>query len=270
MDAAVRQFRRRAVYGPLMDCVVVAGGRPEPVDPLYDYTKGGPKALLEIGGRPLIYYVIRALLAAQTVERIVVVGLELETDLGLAGTLEYIPDQGDLIANGLAGLARIQALRPTGRHILFSSADIPAINGAIVDELVTSCRPYDKSVYYFMVERQAMEQHFLGSKRTYVSLQGMKVAGADMFVADGRLAAGNTDLLYALAAGRKQAWKLARLVGLTTVTKLLLHRLTLTEIEQRAEEIVGAPISVRLTNHAQLAMDVDKPRQLHLLQNGKW
>ena len=31
-----------------MDCVLVAGGRPGPQDPLYDETQGKPKALLEI------------------------------------------------------------------------------------------------------------------------------------------------------------------------------------------------------------------------------
>lgn len=253
-----------------MDCVVIAGGRPEPADPLYVYTKGKAKAFLKIGGRPLIYYVIRALLEAQAIERIVVVGLEPGTDLGLEGALEYMPDQGNMIANGLAGLARIQAIRPAGRHILFSSADIPAISSTIVDELVASCRPYDKAAYYFMVERHVMEQHFPGSKRTYVSLKGMKVAGADMFIADGRLAVGNTELLYMLAAGRKQAWKLARIVGTTTLFSLLLGRLTLPDIEQRASKVVGAPVSVRLTDHAQLAMDVDKPEQLQALREQEW
>jgi hypothetical protein len=48
---------------------------------------------------------------------------------------------------------------------------------------------------------------------------------------------------------------------------LWLRRLTLAGIERRAETLLGAPVSVQLTGHAQLAMDVDKPEQLRLLRN---
>ena len=250
-----------------MDCVVVAGGRPDASDPLFSYTQGRPKALLEIKGRPLIHYVLRSLLESTSIDRIVVVGLERAALPSFDGQVEYMAVQGGMIANGLTGLARLQTGRPATRHVLFSSADIPAVDSAIVDDIVTTCRPYDKAAYYFMVERQVMESLYPGSKRTYVRLKGMAVAGADMFIADARLANGNSQLLHALAAGRKQAWKLAKIVGPTTLLSLWLHRLTLTGIEHRAERVVGAPVSVRLTNHAQLAMDVDKPEQLRLLRN---
>jgi molybdopterin-guanine dinucleotide biosynthesis protein A len=249
-----------------MDCVVVAGGRPESDDPLFAYTQGKPKALLELAGGPLIHHVLSSLLDSSEIDRIVVVGLE-PTDLQrFAGSLASISDQGSLIANGLAGVAYLQSQRPGIRHILFTSADIPAVNNAIVDDIVSSCRPYDRSAYYFMVERQVMESHYPGSNRTYVPLKDMAVAGADMFIADARLADGNSQLLQAMAAGRKQAWKLARIVGPSTLLSLWLHRLTLTDIERRAEKVLGAPVSVRLTDHAQLAMDIDKPEQLLLLR----
>ena len=38
-----------------MDCVITAGGVPKPDDPLYVYTQGKPKALLEINGRSRPY-----------------------------------------------------------------------------------------------------------------------------------------------------------------------------------------------------------------------
>ena len=171
-----------------------------------------------------------------------------------------------MITNGLAGLAHLESRRPGTRHVLFSSADIPAVNSEIVDDIVSTCRPYDKAAYYFMVDRQVMESLYPGSNRTYVAMKDMAVAGADMFIADARLADGNSQLLHAMAAGRKQAWKLAKIVGPATLLSLWLHRMTLAGIERRAERVLGAPVSVRLTSHAQLAMDVDKPGQLRLLR----
>lgn len=254
----------------MIDCVVVAGGRPDSSDPLYEYTQGKPKALLEIGGSTLIQYVLRSLLGATSIDHIVVVGLEQSALPDLEGPIDYVADQGGLVANGLAGLAHLQSLRPGARHILFSSADIPAVSSAIVDDIVSSCRPFDQAAYYFMVERQVMESLYPGSNRTYITLKDKAVAGADMFIADARLAEGNSHLLHDMAAGRKQAWKLARIVGPVTLISLWMHRLTLAGIEQRAERVLGAPVSVQLTRHAQLAMDIDKPEQLRLLRDLNW
>lgn len=249
-----------------MDCVLIAGGRPAPQDPLYDETQGKPKALLEIDGRPIVEFVLQALLEAQSIDRVVLVGLDSGTDLNLNQAADMIADQGGLVANGLAGLSRLQEDRPETRHVLFSSADIPAVNSFIVDDIVTACRPFDKAAYYFMVDRRTMEGSFPDSGRSFVSLKDMQVAGADMFIADARLAGDNPHLIHEMAAGRKRPWKLARIVGPGTLLALWLHRLTLAGIERRAERVIGRPVSVQLTAHAQLAMDVDKPEQLLLLR----
>ncbi|UCG23503.1 MAG: nucleotidyltransferase family protein [Chloroflexota bacterium] len=249
-----------------MDCVLVAGGRPEPKDPLYVETQGEPKALLEIDGRPIVELVLQALHGAESIDRVVLVGLDADVNLDKGQPLETIADQGGLVANGLAGLSRLLERRPETKHVLFSSADIPAVSSDIVDDIVDGCRPFEKAAYYFMVDRQTMERSYPNSARTFVRLKDMQVAGADMFIADARLASENSQLLHDMAAGRKRPWKLARIVGLGTLLALWLSRLTLAGIEHRAETVIGRPVSVQLTPHAQLAMDVDKPEQLQLLR----
>jgi GTP:adenosylcobinamide-phosphate guanylyltransferase len=186
-----------------MDCVLVAGGRPGPQDPLYDETQGKPKALLEIDGRPIVEFVLNALLRAQSVDRIVLGGLDVGTKLNIDRPPEMIVDQGGLVANGLAGLSRLLEQQPETRHVLFSSADIPSVTSLIVDDVVAACRPFDKAAYYFMVDRRTMERRFPDSERTFVQLKDMQVAGADMFIADARLASDNRRLLHDMAAGRK-------------------------------------------------------------------
>ncbi len=44
-----------------MDAIVIAGGVPTPVEPLYPYTQGKPKALLDLCGKPMIQWVLDAL-----------------------------------------------------------------------------------------------------------------------------------------------------------------------------------------------------------------
>ena len=52
-----------------MDCLVLAGGRPAPDHPLYAETRGAPKALIEVGGRPMIEWVLEALRGAASIDR---------------------------------------------------------------------------------------------------------------------------------------------------------------------------------------------------------
>ena len=58
-----------------MDAIVTAGGIPQPDEPLYAFTQGGPKALLDIFGKPMIQWVLDALEGAKGVDNIVIIGL---------------------------------------------------------------------------------------------------------------------------------------------------------------------------------------------------
>jgi molybdopterin-guanine dinucleotide biosynthesis protein A len=250
-----------------IDCVVVAGGRPGPEDPLFPYTQGRPKALLDVAGRPLVDHVLQALLGARRVGQIEVVGLDSPPQDGYGPDVAFLPDQGGMIANGLAGLSRIKQRRPDTRHVLFASADIPAATGPMIDDVLDQCRLLQVAAYYFMVERQAMESVYPGSKRTYTRLRDMEVAGVDIAIADARLAEDNSGLLEDASASRKRPWKMARIAGLTTLLALLTRRLTLEGIGRRASRVLGAPVSVSLVDYPQLAMDVDRPEQLLLLRD---
>lgn len=76
----------------------------------------------------------------------------------------------------------------------------------------------------------------------------------------------NQELWHAAANARKQAWKLARLVGFTTLFKLLTHRLSLPDLEAIGQRLLGSPVSIILARHAELGMDGDKPHQVELIR----
>ena len=44
----------------IMDAIVIAGGIPQPEEPLYEYTQGIPKAMLNIAGKPMVQWVLDA------------------------------------------------------------------------------------------------------------------------------------------------------------------------------------------------------------------
>ena len=70
-----------------MDAVVLAGGIPSPEDPLYNYTQGRSKALVDIAGAPMVQWVLNALGGAISVDHVLVVGLDQDCGLTCAKPL---------------------------------------------------------------------------------------------------------------------------------------------------------------------------------------
>ena len=251
-----------------MDCVIVAGGRLTTEDPLYPYTWGKPKALLDIAGRAMLDYVLAALQSAQHIENVIVVGLD-EGDgaeLQPARPLIFLQDEGSIVKNIRAGIAWLQIHCPGSEEVLLSTGDIPLITGAIVDSFVESCQPFDHLVYYNVVKRETMERSFPNSNRTFVKLKGLEVAGGDLVLAQKRIADTNQQLWEALTDARKHPWRLARIVGASTLLKLLLRQLSLDEAQQAADRMLGATVKVLISPYPEVAMDVDNPYQVEYLR----
>lgn len=251
-----------------MDCIVTAGGGVPENDALFPFTNGRPKSLLQIHGVTMLEYVIRALEAARNIDRIYVVGLDEEDveSLPLPSDIQTLPDQGGLVRNLEVTLNRLLEDNPGATTVLLCSADIPLLTAEVVDAYIEDCRPFDCIAYYNVVTRETMESRFPNSGRTFVPLRNHAVAGGDMTLVQTRILDTNDELWEAVFNARKHAWRLAKLVGLRTMLKLLFRRLTLSEIETLATRLVNAPVRVLKSPYPELAMDVDKPQQVEILR----
>ncbi len=253
-----------------MYCLVLAGGVVRPEDPLYAYTQGKPKTFIDMGGRAMLERVVDALYASAYVDEILVVGIEAEAaaraGLEFSRPVNFLPDQGHMIANITRGMAWFRQNRPDAEVILGCSGDIPTITGQVVDTFIEACRPWDAGIYYNFVTRGKLESRFPESKRTYSKLNGYEVAGGDMVIARIEMVEKNRELIETLSNARKQPWRVASVVGLGTLLKFLLRRITFAEIEAIAERITGFPARLILDCPPELAMDADKPFQVDLLR----
>jgi molybdopterin-guanine dinucleotide biosynthesis protein A len=249
-----------------MNCVVMAGGRPQPSESLYTLTKGGLKACLKIGEKSVLEWVIAALQEAPSIEQILVVGLDEQAGLTFKKPVQWLPIKENLVTNGLAAAAWVQQNWADDSYVLFCGGDIPALNGAIVERFIEECQPLDKALYYTMVRQEVMERRFPGSKRTFVRFSDQTLAGGDMIIARPELAQENRQLLDSLAQGRKHAWQIARMVGPVTLFRFLVRRLSIKEAEETGTRLFGQPVKVILSNDAELAMDLDKPEHFAILR----
>ena len=144
-----------------MDAIVLAGGVPGPESALYPDTDGMAKALLDIGGKFLIQWVLDALDQADTIDGIVVVGCEdRQTDIHSNKIIAYKPSSEDIILNFQRGAQAVLEHNPGGRSVAVVSSDIPLITSEIVNWVINSSLASNDDLYYAVVEQSKMEKRF--------------------------------------------------------------------------------------------------------------
>jgi GTP:adenosylcobinamide-phosphate guanylyltransferase len=249
-----------------MDAVIMAGGIPQPGEPLYEATQGLSKALLDIAGKPMIQWVVDALEGAASVQNVVIIGLN-EDEFPAGGKVRArLPNQGEMFKNIHTGITKLLEINPTAEYVLLVSSDIPAITPAMVDWVTQAAIASDGDVCYNIITRETMETRFPTSRRTYMRLKEQEFCGGDMNVGRTRLIATHNDLWDKLIAARKNPLKQASLFGLDAVLLLLLRQLSLEGAAQRISKNMGLKARGIICPYAEVGMDVDKPHQLELMR----
>lgn len=249
-----------------MDAIVTAGGIPLPEDPLYPYTNGDSKALVDIAGKPMIQWVLDALGDARHIDNVIIIGLSPKSDISCKKPLHFISNQGRMLANIVAGVKKSLELNPRTEYVLVSSSDIPGINADMVDWLVETCMQTRDDIYYGVVPRMVMEARYPGSNRTYTKLKDIQLCGADMHITHVRMATEHLDMWEELIGNRKSPLRQAATIGFGTLFKVATRSITLDELVKvitKRLDITGRPI---IWKHAEPGMDVDKPHQLELVR----
>jgi GTP:adenosylcobinamide-phosphate guanylyltransferase len=249
-----------------MDAVLTAGGIPRVDDPLYPYTQGGPKAMLDVAGKPLIQWVLDGLSESQKVENVVIVGLDPEHDLVCEKPMIFVPNQGDMLHNIREGTLKAQQVNPEAEFVLSVSSDIPGITGEMIDWTIDSVLQTDHDLYYNVITRQVMEARYPESNRSYVKLKDYEVCGGDMNVFRVSIVTKHEEFFTRLIAARKNVFKQAALVGYGTLLLLLMRRLTIEAGVERASKSLGIRGRAVICPYAEIGMDVDKPHQLEILR----
>lgn len=249
-----------------MDAIVTAGGIPDPEDPLYAHTQGGPKALLDVAGKPMVQWVLDALDDARFVERVVIVALPSGSGLSCHKAEAFVPDQGGMLQNIRAGMKKVIELNPRAQRMLTVSSDIPAITGEMVDWLVERAEESVHDIYYTVITRQVMEARYPQSKRSYTHLKDAEVCGGDVNAVHARMVTGNEEIWERILAARKNVFKQASLIGFGTLALLALRRLKIESGIKRVSERLDITGRVIFSPYAEMGMDIDKPHQLEILR----
>lgn len=248
-----------------IDAMVTAGGIPEPDDPLFEFTQGKSKALLDVAGKAMAQWVLDALDGSKQINNIVVVGVDKSSGISSKKALHFVPNQGGMLTNIFAATRKIKEVNPQAEKVLIASSDIPTITSEMVDWVIGNIQA-DDDLLYHAVERSLMETRFPDSNRTFTKLKGIQVCGGDLNVSSISTILSENSIWQELADARKNPLKQASLVGFDTLLAVLLRLENIDQLAKRASKNLGINGRGMLCPYPEIAMDVDKIAHLETVR----
>ena len=248
----------------MYSATIMAGATPGEWDGLLEYTRSEKKALIPVGGKEMVCYVIEALADSGRIKDLVVVGLERGDlpNLQVSVPVRYVPNQSGMLANMLAGLKEVAS----ARRALLCSSDIPLLTSEAVRDFVTRCEAANVDICYGVVERSVMESRFPNSGRSFRALRDGYFAGGDLSMVNPTAVLGNQDYLKNLLGARKSMVKATRIVGFGTLARFLFRRLTIEYAERRASEVFRCQCKAIISPFPEIGMDVDRIHQYQIVR----
>lgn len=222
-------------------------------------------ALISIGKRYMVEYVVDALQGSSYIEEII-----------LAGPIQelakiYAPSTGiRLVANGVTAvesfLKAFQLVSPETRQVLLVTGDIPLLTTEAVEHFLCTCRTMEGDLFYSIVSREVNEERYPGVKRTYVHLKEGVFTGGNLILLNPAIVAQCLKEAEELVRLRKRPLSLASYVGWKLLLTYVLRRLSLKDIEKEVSKLLGGIKGVGIISpYPEIGIDVDKPSDLVLV-----
>ncbi|HEY1606857.1 MAG TPA: NTP transferase domain-containing protein [Allosphingosinicella sp.] len=225
------------------------------------------KALIPVAGEPMLARVARALLAAPSVTRILVLTqaperlrsevprwLAEEPRIGWAASSDTIAASIRVVAGGA------EAPWP----LLVTTADHALLTPEMVEAFLAGSEGAD--VAFAMVERRTVEAAWPETKRTWLKARGGQYSGANLFALANEQAGRALDLWAGIERDRKKAWRLLAFLGPSILIGALTRTLTLQGAATRIGRKLGFGAKAVILPFAEAAIDVDKPQDLELVE----
>jgi len=242
--------------------VLLAGSRPQG-DPLARTMMIGHKALIPVGGEPMVLRPLRALLASSEVADVIVLTqdpADLRPVLPEDERISLRASQGT-IAETIAGLIGDREAR---FPMLVTTADHALLDPAMIAEFTARAEGADLAIG--VVEKARLEQRFPQSKRTWLAFRGGAYSGANLFALGSARVLPAIEKWRAVEQDRKKGWRVLAALGPALLLGAVLR---LRDIHRSAAAVgrkLGIAIRIVELSDPVAAIDVDKPEDHALVE----
>lgn len=243
------------------EAILLAGGKLEKdFESFGDYPG---KAYLPINGKPMARYVIDVLRSIPRLKRIVSVIPNGANAGEWAGTTAILG--GNSIIESMA--AGFQALSKDTEMALLATCDLPALTKESVDDFMNQVETENPGLAFGFVSKDDSEAKFPGVPHTYISVKEGTFCGSGLIA----IMPDKFPILQKFAAeateNRKNLFKIAKILGVKIMTKLLLKTLTLKEAEVRASELLTFKAKGIRSRFPEIAFNVDNAHTLQIAKS---
>jgi len=243
----------------MVDALVLAGSRND--GPLKQCSSVPYEAMITIGRKTMVEYVIDALRNSKRVGRIVVVGPSDVPGFCSREDVAVIKAQGKLMENVSRGVECL----PGAKRVLLATCDIPLLTTQAIEDFLDRCGNRSAQFYYPVIPREVVEKSFFDTRRTYVTFKEGDFTGGNLFLIDPGAVNRCMEIGQQLVDARKSPFRISKLMGVPFLLRFMLRMVSLKEAEEKASDVLGIEGVVVVTTFPEVGVDVDKPCDLELV-----
>ena len=242
--------------------IVLAGSRPGR-DTFAESFGTDLKALIPIAGEPMVRRPVQALLASESIGKLIILS---QAPDRLAGALtkdsriRFRQSHGT-IAETMLALCDDPA---TEWPLLVTTADHALLDSAMVDEFARGTDGTDVAVG--VVERRVLISRFPEAQRTWLKFRGGAYTGANLFALRSPAVRPAIELWRSIEQDRKKAWRVISLLGPATLIAVALKLVSLDEVLAQLGGRLGLKVKAVQLSNPLAGVDVDKPADHALVE----
>lgn len=217
------------------------------------------EANIKIAGKPMVQYVLEALVRAREVASIYLVGPVDELKRYENPRVTVVESGEDIMENIRKGIQRCHT-----DFVLVLTSDIPLITPSVLDELTARFEATGADFCYPVCLKEDVERKYPGSRRTYARVKEGMFTGGNVFFAKKEIAEKAWPFLTLMVRHRKSPAKMASFLGWRLLLKIALGRAGIGEIEDRVSTLLGIVPRAIPGAPPEVGVDVDKPADYEL------
>lgn len=213
------------------------------------------KALIPVGGEPMVRRPVRALLQSESIGSIIVMSQQPDR---IAEALPQDPRIIVRVSRGSIAETMLEMCEePTLQWPLFvTTGDHALLESATIDEFLTAADGVDLAIG--VVEKANMLRRFPDAKRTWLKFRAGAFTGANLFALGSHKVADAIRLWSGGEQGRKKGWRLISLFGPAILAGVGLRLLSIDQVAARVGKKVGLSVKIVRLSDPLAGVDVDK------------
>jgi len=235
-----------------VDAVVLAGRLND--GKLKEVSDEPLEANIKIAGKPMVEYVLEALMKAKDVASVYLVGPRNGLGQYENPRITVVEAGGDIMENIKRGLGQCRT-----DFVLVVTSDIPLITAPVIDDLMARFEATGADFCYPVCRKEDVERRYPGSRRTYARVKEGTYTGGNIFFARKEIAEKAWPFLTLMVQYRKSPVKMASFLGTWLFLKIALGKASVGEIERRVANLLGIVPRAIPDAPPEVGVDVDKP-----------